>query len=129
MATRHRLPMSSPDDASTSTKRASGSVKVCAPTTVETSVRDGMDEPPQPLLSWKAVSQALGMTLSHPGPMSKLGYERCKRFAMYVDDGTIKLIKVSELGPNGEEDPAGDDCAPPRVLIARPLRRPRPLAR
>jgi peroxiredoxin len=56
-----------------------------------------------------AVTRALGMVLNHPGPMSVLGYERCKRFAMYVDDGTIKLIKVSELGPNGEEDPAGDD--------------------
>jgi len=56
-----------------------------------------------------AVTAALGMSLQHPGPMSKLGYSRCKRFALYVEDGTIKIAKVSEQGPNGEEDPAGDD--------------------
>ena len=56
-----------------------------------------------------AVTRSLGMSLNHPGPMAKLGYERCKRFAMYVVDGTIKLVKVAEGGPNGEEDPAGDD--------------------
>ena len=40
-----------------------------------------------------ALTRALGMTLNHPGPMSKLGYERCKRFAMYVVDGVIKVLK------------------------------------
>ena len=28
---------------------------------------------------------------------------------MYIEDGTIKLVHVAEGGPNGEEDPAGDD--------------------
>ena len=56
-----------------------------------------------------SVTSALGMTLAHPGPMSKLGYARCKRFAMYIDNGVVKISKVSEAGPNGEEDPAGDD--------------------
>jgi len=56
-----------------------------------------------------SVTAALGMVLDHPGPMSKLGYSRCKRFAAYVEDGTIKVFKVSEGGPMGEEDPAGDD--------------------
>ena len=55
------------------------------------------------------VTRALGMTLSHPGPMSKLGYERCKRFALYIEDGTIKIVRVAEGGPTGQEDPAGDD--------------------
>ena len=55
------------------------------------------------------LTRKLGMTLEHPGPMSKLGYARCKRFAMYIVDGIIKLVKVSERGPMGEEDPAGDD--------------------
>lgn len=55
-----------------------------------------------------AVTSALGMVLDHPGPMSVLGYKRCKRFAMFIDNGTIKLVKVSESGPMGEEDPAGD---------------------
>jgi peroxiredoxin len=56
-----------------------------------------------------AVTRALGMTLDHPGPMGVLGYPRCKRFAMFIDDGVIKLVKVSEAGPAGQEDPAGDD--------------------
>lgn len=51
------------------------------------------------------VTKALGMTLSHPGPMSVLGYARCKRFAMYLDNGVVKLVRVSEA----EDDPAGDD--------------------
>lgn len=37
----------------------------------------------------------------------KLGYPRCKRFAMYIDDNTVKAIEVSE----SEEDPAGDGIA------------------
>ena len=49
-----------------------------------------------------ALTSALGMTLNHPGPMSKLGYERCKRFAMFLDDGVIKVFKISEK----EDDPA-----------------------
>ena len=55
------------------------------------------------------VTEQLGMVLDHPGPMSKLGYKRCKRFAMYIVNGVVKLVKVSEKGPMGEEDPAGDD--------------------
>ena len=51
------------------------------------------------------VTGALGMILDHPGPISKLGYNRSKRFAMYIEDGVIKVWKVSE----GEDDPAGDD--------------------
>eukprot|EP00994_Dinema_validum_P004187 NODE_2223_length_742_cov_318.298701_g1794_i0.p2 GENE.NODE_2223_length_742_cov_318.298701_g1794_i0~~NODE_2223_length_742_cov_318.298701_g1794_i0.p2 ORF type:complete len:96 (+),score=29.74 NODE_2223_length_742_cov_318.298701_g1794_i0:227-514(+) len=52
------------------------------------------------------VTSALGMAITHPGPGSVLGHQtkRCKRFAIYVDDGTIKVINVSE----GPEDPAGD---------------------
>ena len=56
-----------------------------------------------------ALTRELGMVLNHPGPMGKLGYERCKRFAMYVDNGIIKVFNVAEKGPLGEEDPAGDD--------------------
>ena len=65
------------------------------------------------------VTRALGMGLDHPGPMYKLGYERCKRFVMYIEDGTIKLVRVAEGGPNGEEDPAGDDCAQTAAPNAR----------
>ena len=37
--------------------------------------------------------------------MRDLGNPRCKRFAIYVDNGTIKHIGVSEKLP---DDPAGD---------------------
>ena len=56
-----------------------------------------------------AVTAALDKTLTHPGPMSVLGYARCKRFALYIENGVVKVEKVSEQGPMGEEDPAGDD--------------------
>ena len=55
------------------------------------------------------LTEALGMVLNHPGPMGKLGYPRCKRFALFIEDGIIKIERVSEGGPMGEEDPAGDD--------------------
>ena len=51
------------------------------------------------------VTTALGMELTAPGPCAKLGPKRCKRFAMYVDDGVVKVINVSEA----PDDPAGDD--------------------
>jgi len=50
------------------------------------------------------LTKALDLVLDHPGPMSVLGNPRCKRFAMYVEDGTIKVLNVSE----GPDDPAGD---------------------
>lgn len=46
------------------------------------------------------------------GPNFALGVhtKRCKRSAMYVVDGVIKVMQFSEgPGPNGEFDPAGDD--------------------
>lgn len=61
---------------------------------------------------------ALGMELTHAGPQGKGLVGRCKRFALYAEDGVVKALQVSEgPGPNGEEDPAGDDfpeasCAP-----------------
>mmetsp|Transcript_26634 Transcript_26634/g.57981 ORF Transcript_26634/g.57981 Transcript_26634/m.57981 type:complete len:93 (-) Transcript_26634:389-667(-) len=50
------------------------------------------------------LTKALGVVMDHPGPMEVLGNLRCKRFSMYVEDGEIKIINISE-GPN---DPAGD---------------------
>lgn len=50
-------------------------------------------------------TKTLGMELIHPNPYGDGIIGRCKRFAMYVENGTVKLIKVSEA-PN---DPAGDD--------------------
>lgn len=51
------------------------------------------------------LTQALGLVLDHPGPMSVLGTPRCKRFSMLIDDGVIKTINVAGT----EDDPAGDD--------------------
>jgi len=51
------------------------------------------------------VTEALGVVMDHPGPMSVLGTKRCKRFSMLIDDGIIKTINISE----GPDDPAGDN--------------------
>ena len=53
----------------------------------------------------RALTEALGMVMDHPGPMDALGNLRCKRFCLYIDDGTIKHFAVSEA----EGDPAGDN--------------------
>jgi len=62
-----------------------------------------------------SLTEALGAVLTtHPGPASKLGAHtnRCKRTAMYVVDGVIKVVRVAEA----EDDPAGDD-RPEATLI------------
>ena len=41
------------------------------------------------------VTKALGMELTAPGPCAKLGPKRCKRFAMYVDDGVVKAVALA----------------------------------
>jgi len=51
------------------------------------------------------VTKALGLVLDHPGPMSVLGNQRCKRFSMLIDVGVIKTINVAAAA----DDPAGDD--------------------
>jgi len=51
------------------------------------------------------VTEALGLVLNDPGPMSVLGYPRCKRFSMFIDDVVIKSINVCEK----PDDPAGDN--------------------
>ena len=43
-----------------------------------------------------ALTKALGLELTHPGPVSVLGKGRCKRFAIYFDNGVCKSIQVSE---------------------------------
>jgi len=51
------------------------------------------------------LTRSLGMELDHPGPIGAGIIGRCKRFAMHVVDGEVKVVKVSEA----ENDPAGDD--------------------
>lgn len=50
-------------------------------------------------------TKAVGMEMTHPGPMADLGYVRCKRFVLVVEDGVVKHVVVSEA----EGDPAGDN--------------------
>jgi len=60
-----------------------------------------------------ALTKALDMEMTHPGPASVGIIGRCKRFALILDDGAVKFVAVSEA----DDDPAGDDdpedtCAP-----------------
>ena len=65
------------------------------------------------------VTSALGMELSHPGPEGKGLVGRCKRFAAYLVNGVVKVVRVAEgPGPAGEEDPAGDDFPEPTLAAA-----------
>jgi peroxiredoxin len=54
---------------------------------------------------YSELTEALGMELEHSGPKSLGLINRCKRHALFVDDGVVKLIRVAER----EDDPAGDD--------------------
>jgi len=51
------------------------------------------------------LTNALGMVLDHEGPMSVLGNPRCKRFSMFIDNGSIKTVNVAAE----DGDPAGDN--------------------
>jgi len=61
------------------------------------------------------LTEALGLVLDHPGPMSVLGNNRCKRFSMLIEDGIIRTMNVAAT----EEDPAGDDD--PSVSLAEKM--------
>ena len=51
------------------------------------------------------VTAALDMQLIDDGPIGKGLINRCKRFALYVVDGEVKIVRIAEkMG-----DPAGDD--------------------
>lgn len=60
------------------------------------------------------LTKALDMELTHPGPQSKGLYGRCKRFAIYADNGEIKAVHVAE----SENDPAGDEHPEPTLAQA-----------
>lgn len=51
------------------------------------------------------LTKALDMEMTHPGPRSVGIIGRCKRFALYVVDGEVKVVQISE----SDDDPAGDD--------------------
>jgi len=50
------------------------------------------------------LTEALDVVLDKPGPRRDLGNVRCKRFALYVDNGVVKHVGVSET----PDDPTGD---------------------
>ena len=50
------------------------------------------------------LTDALDMKMTHPGPASVGIIGRCKRHALHVVNGEIKVVHVSE----GPDDPAGD---------------------
>ena len=58
------------------------------------------------------LTSALDMEMTHAGPASVGITGRCKRFALYVENGVVKLLRVAEA----EDDPAGDDR--PEVTLA-----------
>jgi len=64
----------------------------------------------------REVTEALGLVLDHPGPMSVLGTKRSKRYSMLIDDGVIKAVNIAAA----EGDPAGDDN-PAISLVAQML--------
>lgn len=51
------------------------------------------------------LTKALDMEMTAEGPRSVGITGRCKRFALYVVDGIVKVVRVAEK----EDDPAGDD--------------------
>ena len=51
------------------------------------------------------VTEKLEMELTHSGPKSVGLINRCKRFALYVENGVVRIVRVAE----SEDDPAGDD--------------------
>ena len=54
------------------------------------------------------VTSALGMELSHPGPEGKGLVGRCKRFAAYLVNGVVKVVRVADgPRPGGREGPCG----------------------
>jgi len=58
------------------------------------------------------LTSALEMEMTHAGPASVGIIGRCKRFALYVENGVVKIVRVAEA----EDDPAGDDR--PEVTLA-----------
>jgi len=51
------------------------------------------------------VTRAFDLVLDDAGPMENLGYPRCQRFSMLIDNGVIKSINL----PGTPSDPAGDN--------------------
>uniref|UniRef100_A0A6V0B3K7 Redoxin domain-containing protein n=1 Tax=Pseudo-nitzschia australis TaxID=44445 RepID=A0A6V0B3K7_9STRA len=66
-----------------------------------------------------AFTRFVDMEMTHPGPVSVGLLGRCKRFALYVEDGVVKHQALAE---DPDFDPAGDDfpekVLPPQMMEA-----------
>jgi len=58
------------------------------------------------------LTEALDMEMTHAGPKSVGIINRCKRHAVYLEKGVVKIVRVAEA----EDDPAGDDF--PDITLA-----------
>lgn len=61
------------------------------------------------------LTEKLQMELTHSGPKQLGLINRCKRFALYLVDGRVEIVRVAER----EDDPAGDDF--PDVTLAESM--------
>lgn len=61
------------------------------------------------------LTEALDMEMTHSGPKSVGIINRCKRFALYLENGVVKIVRVAEA----EDDPAGDDR--PDITLANAM--------
>jgi len=64
-----------------------------------------------------ALTDALGMRMTHPGPQGKFGQGRSKRYSALVVKGVFKIINIAE---DLNDDPAGDD-RPENSLVEKML--------
>ena len=53
---------------------------------------------------YSILTEKLEMELTHAGPKSAGLINRCKRHALYIVDGTVKIVRVAEK----DDDPAGE---------------------
>ena len=67
----------------------------------------------------RELTEALGMTMHHEGPLHALGNLRCKRFALFCDDGVIKVSWNPGPGASGRAPGwlKGRHCRPPSLLL------------
>lgn len=61
------------------------------------------------------LTEKLDMELTHSGPKSVGLINRCKRHALYVVDGSVKIVRVAEKA----NDPAGDEF--PDITLAESM--------
>ena len=60
-----------------------------------------------------AFTRSLDVSLTAPGPNGKGLHGRCKRFAMYLVDGVVKIFRIAEVRETALR------CIPHRTASAR----------